>query len=107
MPRGKKRNSTDRSTPSSKKRKATNSVAKNCPTCRATRARARSGEDADEPLTRSDIPVLVQEVVSTLTVQGNSQVAGQVIDSEEGSSSGTTPQTSALTGMFKSIVRKA
>ena len=80
---------------------------KNCPTHHATRAWARSGEDADEPLTRSDIPVLVQEVVSTLTVQGNSQVAGQVIDSEEGSSSGTTPQTSALTGMFKSIARKA
>ena len=107
MPRGKKHNSTDRTTSSSKKRKATNSVAKNCPTHRATRARARTGEDADKPLTRSDIPVLVQEVVSTLTVQRNSQVSGQVIDNEEGSSFGTTPQTPALTGMFKTIVRKA
>ena len=80
---------------------------KNYPTHRATRARACTGEDANEPLTRNDIPVLVQEVVSTLTVQGNGQVAGQVIDNEEGSSSGTTPQTSALTGMFKTIVRKA
>ena len=107
MPRGKKRNSTDRTTCSSKKRKATNSVAKNCPTRRTTRARARTGEDADEPLTRSDIPVLVQEVASTLTVQRNSQVSGQVINSEKGSSSGTTPETPALTGMFKTIVRKA
>ena len=84
-----------------------NSVAKNCPTRRATRARAHTRENADEPLTRSDIPVLVQEVVSTLTIQGNSKVAGQVIDSEEGSLSGTMLQTSALTGMFKTIVRKA
>ena len=83
-----------------------NSVVKNCPTRRATRARAHTREDANEPLTRSDIPILVQEVVNTLTVQGNSQVAGQDIDSEEGSSSRTTPQTSALTGMFKTIVRK-
>ena len=97
------RNSTDRSTSGSKKK----NVAKNCPTRRATRARAHSGGDANEPLTRSDIPVLVQEVVSTLTVQGNSQVAGQVINSEEGSLSGITPQTSTLTGMFKTIVRKA
>ena len=84
-----------------------NSVTKNCPTRCATCARARTGEDTAEPLTRSDIPILVQEVINTLTMQGNSQVAGQDIDSEEGSSSGTTPQTSALTGMDKTIVRKA
>ena len=75
MLQGKKRNSTDQTTSNLKKSKATNSVAKNCPTHRATCARARIGEDANEPLTRSDIPVLVQEVVSTLTKQGNSQVA--------------------------------
>ena len=91
MPWGNKCNSTDQITSSSKKRKATNSIAKNCLTYHSTRVRARTGEDAIEPLTRSDIPVLVKEVVSTLTVQENSQVAGQVINSEEGSSSGTTP----------------
>ena len=80
---------------------------KNCPTRHATCARARTGEDADEPLMKSDTPVLVQEVVNTLTVEGNSQVAGQVIDSEEGSSSRITPQTLAITGTFKIIVRKA
>ena len=51
--------------------------------------------------------VLVQEVVSTLTIQDNSQVAGQVCDSVEGSSPGITSQTLAITGTLKIIVRKA
>ena len=74
---------------------------KNYPTRHATCATARTREDTAGSLTRSDIPILVQEVVNTLTMQGNSQVAGQDINSEESSSSGTMPQTLALIGMVK------
>ena len=70
MLQGKKYNSTEQTTPNSKKRKATNSLAKNCPTRRTTHAKTCTGEDVNEPLMRSDIPVLVQEVVSMLIVQG-------------------------------------
>ena len=69
-----------------------------------THARASTREDADEPLTRSDLPVLIREVVNTLSAHGSaSQAAGQldITDSEESSSSGTTHQTPADTGEFK------
>ena len=42
---------------------------------RSTRARARTQDGATvKPLTRGDIPYLVQEEVTTLVTQGNSQV---------------------------------
>ena len=69
------RNSSDRNTSSSKKRKATNSLPKNGPARHITCARAHTREDANELLMRRDIPVLMQEVVSRLAIQGNSQVA--------------------------------
>ena len=65
-------------------------------------------EDPDEPLTRSDIPELIQEVVSTLSTQRSAdQMADQpdIVDGEESSSLGTTCQMSAVTGKFNISVR--
>ena len=73
----------------------------------STRSRTLiQNEEAAKPLTRGDIPDLVQEVVTTLVTQGNSQalVTNVTSDCEESSSSGgqsgATRQTPTVTGML-------
>lgn len=73
----------------------------------STRARARTQDGATaKPLTRGDIPHLVQEEVTTLVTQGNSQVlvSNPTTDSKESSTSGAqsraTRQTPTLTGIL-------
>ena len=53
-----------------------NSLLKNGPIHCTTHARACAREDANESLMRSDILVLIQEVVSMLAIQGSSQGVG-------------------------------
>ena len=108
MLRGMKRSSTNKTTTGSKKKKTTTNAPGNGPAGRVTRASTTAREDPDEPLTRSDIPVLIQEVVNTLSAQRSAdQAAGlpDIVDGEESSSPGTTRQMSTVTGKFNISVR--
>ena len=88
MPRGMKRRASNSTVSgSSKKSKIVSGAPIPCST--HTRTRTQDGE-ATEPLTRRDIPDLVQEVVTILVTQGNSQVlvTNATFDREESNTSG-------------------
>ena len=104
MPRGTKCRASNPTASGSRKKSKTVSGA---PIPCSTHARTRTQDGkAGEPLTRRDIPHLVQEVVTTLVTQGNSQVlvTNVTSDCKESSTSeaqsGATRQTSTVTGML-------